>query len=114
MQDYVGKAKDDYVLHDRKCPQCGKLHTDITALKKHMNAWKGLDCVETRLRRENHLLSCTICEFKTLKSSKRRSNEALQLHNARFHREKKNYFVNLIGVALKPSRKTYLKTTSKK
>ena len=42
------KAKDDYVLHDRICPQCGKLHTDITALKKHMNAWKGLDCVETR------------------------------------------------------------------
>ena len=51
MQDYVGKAKDD-VLHDRKCPQCGKLHTDIKALKKHMNAWKGLGCVETRLRRE--------------------------------------------------------------
>ena len=87
-QEYVGKPKENYVQHDRKCPDCGKLYRDITHLKKHMNAWKGLGCVESRLRKENPLLSCTICDFKIQKSSRRASNKALQAHKNRFHREK--------------------------
>ena len=107
LTEYVGKPKENYVQHDRKCPNCGKLYRDITHLKEHMNAWKGLGCVESRLRKENPLLSCKICDFKTQKSSRRASNKALQAHNDRFHR-KKNILCEYDGCNYKSIRKNIM------
>ena len=53
-----------------------------------MNAWKGLGCVESKLQKQNSLISCEICDFETLKDSRRATKDSLPKPSDWCHRDK--------------------------
>ena len=97
-ENFVHRTKSNFT-----CPHCEKVFSYILKLERHMNAFKGQGC----RRVENPEISCTVCGFLTLKSTRTASQGSIRNHMITFHWEK-NIICESVGCDFRTNTKSAL------